>query len=59
MLSSFAASPHGQAMTEYAIIAWALLIGTVTLSKFFLPLLLEAYQFYFDVFNFMMNLPIP
>lgn len=50
---------RGQAMTEYAIIAWALLVGTVSLSHFFLPLLLDAYQFYFDVFFFMLNLPIP
>ena len=50
---------RGQAMAEYAIISWALLIGTVSLSKFFLPLILDAYQFYFDVFFFILNLPIP
>jgi hypothetical protein len=53
------AGERGQAMTEYAIISWALLIGTISLSKFFLPLILDAYQFYFDVFFFILNLPIP
>jgi hypothetical protein len=57
--TALAADERGQAMTEYAIIAWALLIGTISLSKFFLPLILDAYQFYFDVFFFILNLPIP
>lgn len=49
----------GQAMVEYAIISAAILVGTVTLHQFFLPLLMDAYQFYFDVFFFMLNLPVP
>ena len=49
----------GQAMVEYAIISSAILLGTVTMSQFFLPLLVDAYQAYFDQFNFMINLPIP
>ena len=49
----------GQAMVEYAIISAGILVGTVVLQQFFLPLLMDAYQFYFDVFSFMLNLPIP
>lgn len=53
------AGERGQAMTEYAIIAWFGVLMTVVGSHFFLPMIMEAYQFYFDVFFFILNLPIP
>ena len=49
----------GQAMVEYAIISASMLGGLMVLDKFFLPMVIEAYQFYLDVFFFMLNLPVP
>ncbi|MBI5527077.1 MAG: hypothetical protein HY897_12150 [Deltaproteobacteria bacterium] len=57
--SRLAAGERGQAMAEYAIISFALLVSSITLGHFFLPVLMDAYQFYFDQFYFMLNLPIP
>jgi hypothetical protein len=58
-LRTLLAGERGQAMAEYAIISFALLVSSITLGHFFLPVLMDAYQFYFDQFYFMLNLPIP
>ena len=54
-----AAGTGGQAMAEYAIISFFMITVGITGAHFLLPLLMDAYQFYFDQFYFMLNLPIP
>lgn len=63
-------SQRGQAMVEYSIINWvlivALIIGaTVRIDwgdqqqKNIFDLFLEAYQVYYDSYYFVLNLPFP
>ena len=61
---------RGQAMVEYSIINWLLIVGLVLgstvkmipsggVQKNLIDLFLEAYQVYYDSFYFVLNLPFP
>ena len=65
---------RGQAMVEYSLITWALVValvlaGTVRvipgpkddpgMKKNLIETFLEAYQTYYDSFYFVLNLPVP
>jgi len=50
---------RAQAMVEYALISFLILLGFMGTSQFVLPMFVDAYQAYYDQFYFMLNLPIP
>jgi hypothetical protein len=61
---------RGQAMVEYSVINWVLLVGLVVGASVkvrwtedrqsnVIDLFLEAYQIYYDSFYFVLNLPFP
>lgn len=61
---------RGQAMIEYSMINWLLIVGLVlgttvrivpdgNRGKNVIELFLEAYQIYYDSFYFVLNLPFP
>lgn len=66
---------RGQAMVEYSMINWLLIVGLVlacqvkmipgpkgfgnTANKNLIELFLEAYQTYYDSYYFVLNLPFP
>ncbi len=61
---------RGQAMVEYSMINWILLVALVIGStvkirwtgheqKNVIDLFLEAYQIYYDSYYFVLNLPFP
>ncbi|HEX8823654.1 MAG TPA: hypothetical protein VF794_27275 [Archangium sp.] len=58
--------PRGQAMVEYSVINWVLvlaLVVTMTSNVFgnqnVIDLFLQAYQVYYDSFYLVLNLPFP
>lgn len=58
--------PRGQAMVEYSVINWFLILALVVAmsSKVFgkknvIDLFLMAYQVYYDSFYMVLNLPFP
>jgi hypothetical protein len=63
-------APRGQAMVEYSIINWLLIVGLVVgatvrirwneqVQANIIDLFLAAYQIYYDSFFFVLNLPFP
>lgn len=62
---------RGQAMVEYSMINWVLIVGLLLLSQArmvpdgngnqqnLIDLFLSAYQVYYDSFYFVLNLPFP
>jgi hypothetical protein len=58
--------PRGQALVEYSIINWFLILALVVMmesplfgKKNVISLFMEAYQMYYDSFHFVLNLPFP
>ena len=50
---------RGQALLEYTLISFVILVGFGGVFFAFLPEMLDAYQVYIDSFHFVLNLPIP
>ena len=73
MKRKFSRQQRGQAMVEYSVINWVLVVAlvlgssmrvfpgdTVTAErKNVIELFLEAYQTYYDSYYFVLNLPFP
>jgi hypothetical protein len=49
----------GQALTEYVLVSFFILVGFLVTMQFVGGRFLRAFQFYIDVFYTIMNLPIP
>ena len=58
-LRRFRRRSRGQALIEYAIITFFVLMAAGGVAFAFLPQMINAYQVYFDSFYFVLNLPIP
>ena len=49
----------GQALTEYMLVSYFILIGLLVIWQFVGGRFIRAFQFYIDIFYTIMNLPIP
>ena len=50
---------RGQALIEYVLITFAILMAAGGVAFAYLPEMIDAYQVYFDSHYFVLNLPIP
>jgi len=48
---------RGQAMVEYALVAFAIITAFTGIVYYFIPEMMDAYQIYVDSFYFILNLP--
>jgi Flp pilus assembly pilin Flp len=58
-LKTLLKNEDGQALTEYFLVAYSILIGLLVIWQFVGGRFIRAFQFYIDVFYAIMNLPIP
>ncbi len=50
-------SESGQAMLEYALVAFAIITAFTGIVYYFIPEIMDAYQIYIDSYYFILNLP--